>query len=238
VGCSHTIHLGPQAPPERWQKAQRRLEGRKAEVVLWDGRQFQADGVEVSPEAVVGWEVGSGTRHSAPPGRGGHLLSGAGPGRSGGSRPGCAGRGRRNSPRYSRRLFGFGRRVPRLDDCGRDSRSCYRPSGWAGHWRSSGKSNLRSVRFGWVAVKAPARAVEVCRTSSGTRPPSSSTPPIGTGPSGWSRPHSATLSPTQSHVVPLSSHMWFHMGNYVMWKHVELCDTHIETRGPKVIRIK
>jgi hypothetical protein len=23
-----------------------------------------------------------------------------------------------------------------------------------------------------------------------------------------------------------------------MWKHVELCDTHIETRGPKVIRIK
>jgi len=48
-----------------------------------------------------------------------------------------------------------------------------------------------------------------------------------------------------SHYQPLSaicgstlSHMWFHMGNYVMWKHVELCYRHIETRGPKVIRIK
>jgi hypothetical protein len=40
-----------------------------------------------------------------------------------------------------------------------------------------GKSNLRSVRFGWVAVKAPARAVEVRRTSSGTRPPPSSSTP-------------------------------------------------------------
>jgi hypothetical protein len=64
--------------------------------------------------------------------------------------------------------------------------------------------------------------------------PHSSTPSIGTGPSGWPRPHSATLSHTQSHVVPHS----VHMGSYVMWKHVELCDTHIETRGPKVIRIK
>ena len=52
MGCSHTLHLGPQAPPERWQKAQQRLEGRKAEVVLRDGRRFRADGVEVSPEAV------------------------------------------------------------------------------------------------------------------------------------------------------------------------------------------
>jgi len=68
MGCSHTIRLGPQAPPERWQKAQQRLEGRRAEVVLRDGRRFRADGVEVSPEAVVWWEVGSGTRHSAPPG--------------------------------------------------------------------------------------------------------------------------------------------------------------------------
>jgi hypothetical protein len=155
VGCSHTLHLRPQAPPERWQKAQQRLEGRKAEVVLRDGRRFRADGVEVSPEAVVWWEAGSGTRHSVPPrGRGGHLLSGAGPGRSGGGRPGFAGRGRRNGLRCSRRLFGFGRRVPRLDDCGRDSGSCYRPSGWTGHRRSSGESNLRAVRFGRVAVKA------------------------------------------------------------------------------------
>jgi len=68
VGCSHTIHLGPQAPPERWQKAQRRLEGRKAEVVLRDGRRFRADGVAVSPKAVVWWEAGSGTRHSVPSG--------------------------------------------------------------------------------------------------------------------------------------------------------------------------
>jgi hypothetical protein len=87
MGCSHTIRLGPQAPPERWQKAQQRLEGRRAEVVLRDGRRFRADGVEVSPEAVVGWEVGSGTRHSAPPGdveaicyreRGRGALEGAG----------------------------------------------------------------------------------------------------------------------------------------------------------------
>jgi hypothetical protein len=79
--------LGPQAPAESWQKAQRRLEGRRAEVVLWDGRRFRADGVEVSPEAVVGWEAGSGTRHSAPPGdveavcyreRGRGALEGAG----------------------------------------------------------------------------------------------------------------------------------------------------------------
>jgi len=36
---------------------------------------------------------------------------------------------------------------------------------------------------------------EVCRTSSGTRPPSSRLPPtVGTAPSGWSRPHSVTLS--------------------------------------------
>jgi|FaiFalFF_MnMetaG_3_1042247.scaffolds.fasta_scaffold00877_1 hypothetical protein len=87
MGCSHTIRLGPQAPPERWQKAQRRLEGRKAEVVLRDGRRFRADGVEVSPEAVVWWEAGSGTRHSASPGdveavcyrdRGRGALEGAG----------------------------------------------------------------------------------------------------------------------------------------------------------------
>jgi|GEM_PF-1234093 len=68
VGCSHTLRLGPQAPPERWQKAQRRLEGRKAEVILRDGRRFRANGVEVSPEAVVWWEAGSETRHSALPG--------------------------------------------------------------------------------------------------------------------------------------------------------------------------
>jgi hypothetical protein len=68
VSCSHTLRLGPQAPPERWQKAQQRLEGRKAEVVLRDGRLFRADDVEVSPEAVVWWKAGSGTRHSAPPG--------------------------------------------------------------------------------------------------------------------------------------------------------------------------
>jgi hypothetical protein len=68
VGCSHTLHLGPQAPPERWQKAQRKLEGREATVVLRDGRRFRAYGVEVSPEAVVGWEAGSGTRHSVPSG--------------------------------------------------------------------------------------------------------------------------------------------------------------------------
>jgi hypothetical protein len=87
MGCSHTIRLGPQAPPERWQKAQQRLEGREAEVVLRDGRRFRADGVEVSPEAVVWWEAGSGTRHSAPPGdveavcyrdRGRGALDGAG----------------------------------------------------------------------------------------------------------------------------------------------------------------
>jgi len=68
VGCSHTLRLGPQALPERWQKAQRRLEGRKAEVILRDGRRFRANGVEVSPEAVVWWEAGSETRHSALPG--------------------------------------------------------------------------------------------------------------------------------------------------------------------------
>jgi hypothetical protein len=68
MGCSHTIRLGSQAPPERWQRAQRRLEGRRVEVVLRDGRRFRADDVEVSPEAVVWWEAGSGTRHSAPPG--------------------------------------------------------------------------------------------------------------------------------------------------------------------------
>jgi len=87
MGCSHTLRLGPQAPPESWQKAQQRLEGRKAEVVLRDGRRFRADGVEVSPEAVVWWEAGSGTRHSVPPGdveavcyreRGRGALEGAG----------------------------------------------------------------------------------------------------------------------------------------------------------------
>jgi len=46
------------------------------------------------------------------------------------------------------------------------------------------------------------------------------------------------LSPHSVHAQSTLSHMWFHMGNYVMWKHVELCDTHIETCGPKVIRIK
>jgi hypothetical protein len=87
MGCSHTLRLGPQAPPESWQKAQQRLEGRKAEVVLRDGRRFRADGVEVSPEAVVWWEAGSGTRHSVPSGdveavcyreRGRGALEGAG----------------------------------------------------------------------------------------------------------------------------------------------------------------
>jgi len=36
--------------------------------------------------------------------------------------------------------------------------------------------------------------------STGTRPPSSPTPPIGTSPSGWSRPHSDTFSPLSVHV--------------------------------------
>jgi hypothetical protein len=79
--------LGPLAPSGRCQKAQRKLEGREATVVLRDGRRFRADGVAVSPEAVVGWEAGSGTRHSAPPGdveavcyreRGRGALEGAG----------------------------------------------------------------------------------------------------------------------------------------------------------------
>jgi hypothetical protein len=46
------------------------------------------------------------------------------------------------------------------------------------------------------------------------------------------------LSPYSVHAQSTLSPMWFHMGNYVMWKHVELCYRHIETRGPKVIRIK
>jgi hypothetical protein len=193
VGC-----LGPQAPPERWQKAQRRLEGRKAEVVSRDRR---CGGLGGGRRGVGGQERDP--AFGAPGGRGGRLLSGPGPGRSGRGRPGCAGRGRRNGRLHGRRLFGSGRRVPRLDDLGRDGGSFYRPSGWTGHWRSSGKSNLRSVRFGWVAVKAsgPGRSGApdgVLRTSSGTRPPSLSTPAVGRGrPDGRDR--------IQSHSVHMQS---------------------------------
>jgi hypothetical protein len=45
--------------------------------------------------------------------------------------------------------------------------------------------------------------------STGTRPPSSPTPRIGTSPSGWSRPHSVTQF--QSTFSPLSVHMWVHI---------------------------
>jgi len=97
---------------------------------------------------------------------------------------------------------------------------------------------------------------EVRRTSSGTRPPSSSTPRGGKGPSGWSRPHSVTCSPRAVHiqstyVATYSPRTWVHVrgspcpgtwGN--LWRstpdggnHVGLCDRHVETCGPKGIRI-
>jgi hypothetical protein len=54
--------------------------------------------------------------------------------------------------------------------------------------------------------------------STGTRPPSSPTPRIGTSPSGWSRPHSVTRSSrsvhiqsTFSHFQSNFSHMWIHI---------------------------
>jgi len=54
--------------------------------------------------------------------------------------------------------------------------------------------------------------------STGTRPPSSPTPRIGTSPSGWSRPHSVTRSSrsvhiqsTFSHFQSTFSHMWIHI---------------------------
>jgi hypothetical protein len=41
-----------------------------------------------------------------------------------------------------------------------------------------------------------------------------------------------------SHIQSTLGPMGFHMGNYVMENHIELCDTHVEIRGPKGIRIR
>jgi len=70
------------------------------------------------------------------------------------------------------------------------------------------ESAFGSLRMGRRESPGPGRSGapdEVRRTSLGTRPPSLSTPAVGTAPSGWSRPHSVTRSPRMwIHVDPMA----------------------------------
>jgi hypothetical protein len=68
LGCSHTLTLGSKASSEDWQKVNHRLQGKKMEVVLRDGRRIRADSVKVSPETIMWWQTRSRNQQSAQPG--------------------------------------------------------------------------------------------------------------------------------------------------------------------------